>query len=302
MNNTPQHADAVYLSGIDEILERGVKREDRTGVGTLSVFGMQRRYDISHSFPLLTTKKVYPRGVFGELIFFLNGITNNDWLRERNIHIWDEWAKGNGDLGPIYGYQWRHSGAPYMSQEFRDKGVTPGGGVDQLMNLIRGVKEDPFSRRHIVSAWNPSDLDEMALPPCHTMFQLYVTPGDNGEPKYLSCQLYQRSGDYFLGVPFNVASYAALTYLIADLTGLKPLEFIHTLGDAHIYSNHMEQIQEQLSRRNDAPPMPTLKIHHPVNPDEVDLSNPRLFSSYEPENFVISDYKPLGAIKAPVAV
>lgn len=298
MPNNNYHVDNVYLSGLEEILERGVKRGDRTGTGTISVFGMQRRYDISQYFPLLTTKKVYTRGVIGELLFFLNGITDNNWLMERRVHIWDEWAKEDGDLGPIYGYQWRYSGAPYIKQSARNAGEKPGG-VDQLMQLIKGIKEDPFSRRHIVSAWNPMDIDQMALPPCHTMYQFYVTPDENGKPSGLSCQLYQRSGDYFLGVPFNIASYAALTYLIADLAGLKPVDFVHTLGDAHVYLNHMDQVKEQLARRNDLMPMATLDINHP---DKIDLSDPKMFEDYKIEDFKVENYSSHAAIKAPVAV
>lgn len=295
------HVDNVYLDSLEDILERGTKREDRTGVGTISRFGGQQRYDLTKGFPLLTTKRVYTRGVFGELLFFLTGRTDNQWLTERKVHIWDQWAGDDGDLGPIYGFQWRFFGAPYMSQEERDAGGHPGG-VDQIATVLKSLKENPFSRRHIVSAWNPELIDSMALPPCHTMFQFYVTPNEKGEPYGLSCQLYQRSMDTLLGCPFNIASYAALTHLFADLVGLKPLEFVHTQGDAHIYLNHIDQVKEQLSRRKDLRPMPTLRIDHPVPLDQVDLSDPKLFERYTPESFVVEGYDPHPAIKAPIAV
>lgn len=298
---SPAHADLVYLGGMEHILEHGVTRTDRTGVGTKGVFGLQQRYDLTEGFPLLTSKRVYPRGVFGELIFFLTGRTDNQWLNERRITIWDEWAGEDGDLGPIYGFGWRFFGAEYMSQAERDAGAHPGG-VDQIAKVLHDLKHNPFSRRHIVTAWNPPLLDEMALPPCHTMFQFYVTPDAEGNPWGLSCQLYQRSADWLLGVPWNIASYAAITHLFAELVGLKPLEFIHTTGDAHIYSNHFEQCETQLSRRGELFPLPELKIHHPVPVGEVDLSDPKIFEAYTPESFELIGYQSHPAIKAPIAV
>lgn len=297
----PSHADLIYLSGMQHILDKGVARSDRTGTGTVGVFGLQQRYDLQKGFPLLTSKRVYPRGVFGELVFFLIGRTDNQWLNDRKIHIWDEWASPDGDLGPIYGYQWRAFGAEYVSQEDRDRGAAVGG-VDQVSKVLNDLKNNPFSRRHIVSAWHPAFIDQQALPPCHTMFQFYVTPDADGNPYGLSCQLYQRSNDYLLGCPFNIASYAAITHLFADLVGLKPLEFIHTSGDAHIYSNHLEQCRTQLIRKADLRPSPELKINHPVAPHLVDLSDPRIFDLYTPDSFELVGYDPHPAIKAPISV
>lgn len=295
------HADTVYLNLIEDILEKGAERKDRTGVGTIGIFGSQQRYDLTKGFPLLTTKKVYTRGVIGELLFFLTGRTDNKWLTDRKVNIWSEWADERGDLGPIYGYEWRYFGADYISQEERDGGVHPGG-IDQIAILLKNLKENPFSRRHIVSAWHPGFVDAMALPPCHTMFQFYVTPDGDGNPYGLSCQLYQRSMDTFLGCAFNIASYAALTHLFADLVGLVPLEFVHTSGDAHIYLNHLEQVQEQLSRRNELYPLPKLTINHPAPVEELDLSDPKIFEKYSIEDFVFEGYKSHSAIKAPIAV
>lgn len=299
-SSNAKHADLTYFSLLEEILEEGVERKDRTGVGTLGIFGAQRRYDLRAGFPLLTSKKVYTRGVFAELLFFLQGRTDNAWLNERKVHIWDEWQDAQGDLGPVYGFQWKHFGAPYVSQEARDRGVHPGG-VDQIKNLLRDLQANPYSRRHLVSAWNPEQLDLMALPPCHTFFQFYVTPDEEGNPEGLSCHLYQRSADTFLGVPFNIASYAALTHLFADLLGLQARDFVHSFGDAHIYLNHREQVQEQLSRRNSLPPMPTLTIQHPEGVELTPEGNVD-FSLYTPESFQVEDYAPLPPIKAPVAV
>lgn len=299
-SSNAKHADLTYFSLLEEILEEGVERKDRTGVGTLGIFGAQRRYDLRAGFPLLTSKKVYTRGVFAELLFFLQGRTDNAWLNERKVHIWDEWQDAQGDLGPVYGFQWKHFGAPYVSQEARDRGVHPGG-VDQIKNLLRDLQANPYSRRHLVSAWNPEQLDLMALPPCHTFFQFYVTPDEEGNPEGLSCHLYQRSADTFLGVPFNIASYAALTHLFADLLGLQARDFVHSFGDAHIYLNHREQVQEQLSRRNSLPPMPTLTIQHPEGVELTPEGNVD-FSLYVPESFQVEDYAPLPPIKAPVAV
>lgn len=297
----PTHADLIYLQGMEHILAHGVKRADRTGTGTVGVFGMQQRYDLTKGFPLLTSKRVYPRGVFGELVFFLTGRTDNQWLNDRKVNIWNEWAAEDGDLGPIYGYQWRHFGADYVSQAERDAGAEPGG-VDQIAKVLDSLKNNPFSRRHIVSAWEPTSVDEMALPPCHTMFQFYVTPDAEGNPWGLSCQLYQRSADYLLGVPWNIASYAAITHLFADLVGLKPLEFVHTMGDAHIYSNHFDQCQTQLARMNELRPLPELKINHPVPVGQLDLSDPKIFEAYTPDSFELIGYDPHPGIKAPIAV
>lgn len=287
-----KHADTVYLDSLRSVLSEGVERSDRTGTGTVSVFGLQSRYDLKDSFPLLTTKRVYTRGVFAELLFFLNGLTNNRWLNERRVTIWDEWQGADGDLGPVYGFQWRSFGAPYSPD-----GSVEGHGVDQIATVLRDLKTNPFSRRHIVSAWNPTQLEDMALPPCHTLFQFYVTPDEQGRPHGLSCQLYQRSADMFLGVPFNIASYAALTQLFAELTNLEPLEFVHTIGDAHVYLNHLEQVEEQLSRAGDLRPSPKLRIDHPFDPT-VNVS----FADYTVEDFVVEGYDPLPMIKAPVSV
>ena len=217
-------------------MTHGVDKSDRTGTGTRSVFGYQMRFDLAEGFPVLTTKKLHLKSIIGELLWFLRGDTNVRWLQERGITIWDEWADENGDLGPVYGYQWRSWPTP------------DGRHVDQIANVIESIRSNPDSRRHIVSAWNVADVDSMALPPCHTMFQFYVTPARDGQPAKLSCQLYQRSADIFLGVPFNIASYALLTMMVAQVCDLEPGEFIHTLGDAHLYSNHVEQAREQLTR------------------------------------------------------
>lgn len=453
------HADKVYLDSVREIFDRGVFKEDRTGVGTLSVFGQQQRYDLTKGFPLLTSKKLYTRGIVGELLFFLRGETNVNWLTERSIHIWDEWrrpytldrevstlslikddyrrrkslyqapedaphvvdtsndgrlselhrrllsdgvemcpewrnsvdsfvkdvkrlphywysigrddvvldttylgetvfspdncvwisreeqelyerceayrlfddkgsertvlVKGavtvpsgfvfsplvsdnyrlalieDGDLGPIYGAQWRNfSGASELmfdtaSQQFV---ASPS---DQILTLLTGLRDDPFSRRHMLAAWNPLDVDQMALPPCHTFAQFYVTPDKDGRPHGLSCQLYQRSRDSGLGQPYNIASYALLTHLFADLVGLVPLEFVHTTGDVHIYLNHVDALKEQLSRYDRLPPMPHLEIRHPAS---VNIEDPELFHRYSVDNFVFNGYDPLCKIQMNVAV
>lgn len=301
MTRAGQHVDEVYLDGLERILRDGVERGDRTGTGTKSIFGMQQRYDLHEGFPLLTTKRIYTRGVFGELLFFLTGRTDNNWLKERRVHIWDEWEDENGDLGPVYGYQWRNFGADYVSQQDRDNGVDPGG-VDQIAQLLKNLKENPWSRRHIVSAWNPEQVDQMALPPCHTMFQFYVHPDSDGNPYGLSCQLYQRSMDYGLGAPFNISSYAALTHLVGDLVGLTPVEFVHTSGDAHVYLNHVEGLEEQLARRGQHRPMPKLEINHPVPVEELDLSDPSIFEKYSVEDFVVNGYDPHPVVKLPISV
>ena len=261
-----------YLNLLKHIKENGVKKEDRTGTGTLSVFGHQMRFDLSEGFPCITTKKLHLRSIIIELLWFLQGDTNIAYLKENNVRIWDDWADENGDLGPVYGYQWR---------SWPDG---KGGTIDQIKKLVQSLKNNPDSRRHIVSAWNVADVDNMALPPCHTMFQFYVADGK------LSCQLYQRSADTFLGVPFNIASYALLTMMLAQVCDLKAGEFIHTFGDAHIYSNHMEQIELQLEREPRA--LPTMKI----NPEVKDLF------AFKYEDFELKNYDPHPHIKGAVAV
>lgn len=261
-----------YLDLLSYVLENGVDRSDRTGTGTRSIFGYQMRFDLAKGFPLLTTKKLHLRSIIYELLWFLRGDTNVKWLNEHGVSIWDEWADENGDLGPVYGYQWRSWPSP------------DGRHIDQIAKVVDMIIKTPNSRRLIVSAWNPALVDEMALPPCHCLFQFYVAEGK------LSCQLYQRSADIFLGVPFNIASYALLTMMIAQVTGLKPGEFIHTFGDAHLYSNHFEQAKLQLTRTPLA--LPTMKL----NPDVKDLFK------FEYEDFELMNYVAAPHIKAPVAV
>jgi thymidylate synthase len=261
-----------YLNLMQTVLETGVDRPDRTGTGTRSIFGHQMRFDLREGFPLVTTKKIHLKSVIYELLWFLKGQTNIRWLQERGVKIWDQWADENGDLGPVYGSQWR---------SWPDGS---GGQIDQIAGLIENIKTRPDSRRHIVSAWNPAEVDEMALPPCHCLFQFYVAEGR------LSCQLYQRSGDVFLGVPFNIASYALLTIMVAQVTRLEPGEFIHTFGDVHLYSNHFEQAREQLLRRPRALPRMTL------NPDRKSIFD------FDFEDFMLTGYDPHPHIKAEVAV
>ena len=256
-------------------MENGTKKGDRTGTGTLSVFGRQARFDLREGFPLLTTKKIFTRSIIYELLWFLKGDTNIKYLNDNNVHIWDEWADANGDLGPVYGKQWR---------SWPDYG---GGSVDQLADVITRLRENPDSRRHVVSAWNPAQVDEMKLPPCHVLFQFWSKPTKDG--RELSCQLYQRSCDLFLGVPFNIASYALLTHMVAQQTDHKPGEFVHTYGDVHIYLNHLDQVKEQLSRTPGE--LPTLTLR---KADSID--------AYKYEDIVFENYNPQPYIKAPIAV
>jgi thymidylate synthase len=265
------HPERQYLALLADILENGVRRGDRTGTGTLGVFGRQMRFDLSKGFPLLTTKKLHRKSIILELLWFLRGDTNVKWLQERGVTIWDEWADADGELGPVYGKQWRSWAAP------------DGRVIDQIANVVEGLKTNPESRRHIVSAWNPAEVDDMALPPCHCLFQFYVADGK------LSCQLYQRSADVFLGVPFNIASYALLTLMVAKVTGLEPGEFVHTLGDAHLYLNHLDQAREQLGR--EPFPFPTMT-----------LADKRDLFAFEYEDFKLAGYKAHDKIAAPIAV
>ena len=261
-----------YLDLMRHVLDHGARKHDRTGTGTLSVFGWQMRYDLSQGFPLVTTKKCHLRSIIHELLWFLRGDTNIAYLKENGVSIWDEWADADGNLGPVYGYQWRSWPTP------------DGGHIDQIQQVIETLKSNPDSRRIIVSAWNVADLDKMALAPCHAFFQFYVANGK------LSCQLYQRSADIFLGVPFNIASYALLTLMMAQVTGLRPGDFVHTLGDAHLYLNHLDQAREQLSREPRALP------HLRLNPGVTDLF------AFKFDDFTLEGYDPHPAIKAPVAV
>ncbi len=261
-----------YLELLDHVMKRGYQKTDRTGTGTLSVFGYQMRFDLAEGFPLLTTKKLHLRSIIHELLWFLKGETNIRYLHENKVTIWDEWARADGELGPIYGYQWRH----WPTDD--------GGHVDQILHVVESIKKNPDSRRHIVSAWNVGELHKMALPPCHLLFQFYVAGGR------LSCQMYQRSCDIFIGVPFNIASYALLTLMMARVTGLEPGEFVHTLGDAHIYLNHIEQVKLQLTR--EPYPLPQMKL----NPEVQDIL------AFRFEDFELTGYQSHPHIKGDIAV
>jgi thymidylate synthase len=261
-----------YLSLLSNVLENGTQKKDRTGTGTISIFGYQMRFDLQKGFPALTTKKLHFKSIIYELLWFLNGDTNIKYLTENGVHIWDEWADKDGNLGHIYGFQWRSWPSP------------DGKNIDQISQIIQSIQNNPDSRRHIVSAWNVSELDKMALPPCHVIFQFYVANGK------LSCHLYQRSADIFLGVPFNIASYSLLTMMMAQVTGLQPGEFIHTLGDAHIYLNHIEQVKLQLSR--DPRKLPVMKI----NPEVKNIFG------FNYEDFKLENYDPHPGIKGDISV
>ena len=261
-----------YLTLLQHILDHGVEKKDRTGTGTISTFGYQMRFDLAEGFPLVTTKKIYTKAIIYELLWLLKGDTNIRFLKDNGVTIWDEWADANGDLGPVYGAQWRS----WCSAD--------GKMIDQISQAVEMIKKNPDSRRIIVSAWNVGEIEKMALPPCHTFFQFYVADGK------LSCQLYQRSADVFLGVPFNIASYALLTMMMAQVTGLRPGEFVHTFGDVHIYLNHKEQVALQLSR--EPLPLPTMKL----NPEIKNIFD------FQYEDFTLEHYNPHPAIKAPVAV
>ena len=269
---SPSAADIAYLGLLRDIMENGLARPDRTGVGARGVFGRQVRFDLSAGFPLLTTKKLHFKSIALELLWFLRGESNVRWLREQGVTIWDEWADADGELGPVYGVQWRSWAAP------------DGRVIDQIANVVEAIKANPYSRRHIVSAWNPAEVDQMALPPCHCLFQFFVAEGK------LSCQLYQRSADVFLGVPFNIASYALLTLMMAQVTGLEPGEIVHSFGDAHLYLNHVEQASLQLTRTPYAAPTMTL------NSARTDIF------SFEYGDFTLSNYVAHPTIKAPIAV
>jgi thymidylate synthase len=267
-----KNGEPQYLDLLAEVLERGAPKSDRTGTGTRSVFGRQMRFQLAGSFPLLTTKKLHLKSIIYELLWFLRGDTNVRWLQQHGVTIWNEWADANGELGPVYGYQWRH----WRTPDGRD--------IDQIRQVLDNLRARPDSRRHLVSAWNPADVDRMALPPCHALFQFYVAEGR------LSCQMYQRSADLFLGVPFNIASYALLTLMVAQVSDLLPGEFVLTLGDAHLYLNHLAQAREQLAR---APrPFPQMRL----NPAVRDLFEFRY------QDFTLEGYDPHPAIKAPIAV
>ena len=262
----------AYLDLLRKILDEGVRKSDRTGTGTLAIFGHQLRFDLERGFPLLTTKKLHVKSIVHELLWFLSGSTNIGYLKEHGVRIWDEWADEEGELGPVYGHQWRSWPAP------------DGGTIDQIAKVVESIRTNPDSRRHIVTAWNPAEIDRMALPPCHALFQFFVADGR------LSCQLYQRSADVFLGVPFNIASYALLTAMVAQVAGLRPGDFIHTLGDTHLYLNHREQAELQLTR--DPRPLPRLRL----DPAVTDLF------AFRYEQIAVEGYDPYPSIAAPIAV
>jgi len=270
--DTPDDGERQYLGLLAEVLEHGARKSDRTGTGTRSVFGRQLRFGLDGRFPLLTTKKLHVKSIVYELLWFLRGETNVRWLQQHGVTIWDEWADENGELGPVYGSQWRH----WRTPDGRD--------IDQIRQVLDGLRRNPDSRRHVVSAWNPAEIDRMALPPCHVLFQFYVAEGR------LSCQMYQRSADLFLGVPFNIASYALLTLMVAQVTDLRPGEFVLTLGDAHLYLNHVDQAREQLGRAPRA--LPRMRL----NPAVRDLF------AFTYEDFALESYDPHPAIRAPIAV
>jgi thymidylate synthase len=261
-----------YLDLLSHVMEHGMEKKDRTGTGTLSTFGYQMRFDLSQGFPLMTTKKLHLRSIIHELLWFLSGSTNIKYLQDNGVRIWNEWADADGNLGPVYGYQWRSWSAP------------DGRHIDQITAVARSLQDNPDSRRHIVSAWNVGEIEKMALPPCHILFQFYVAEGG------LSCQLYQRSADIFLGVPFNIASYSLLTMMMAQVTGYRPGEFIHTLGDAHIYLNHIEQVKLQLTRKPRHLPLMTL------NPEVKDIV------SFKYEDFILTGYDPYPVIKGEISI
>lgn len=278
------HVDKQYLSLLDLILTKGVDKSDRTGTGTRSIFGHQMRFNLQEGFPLLTTKRVHLHSVIVELLWFLRGDTNIDYLQRNNVRIWDEWASPEGDLGPIYPAQWRNFNRATIEHVGGGEAEIWNRHVDQITEVVKSIKENPDSRRHIVCAWNPSELPLMALPPCHCFFQFYVAKGK------LSCQLYQRSADVFLGVPFNIASYALLTMMVAQVCGLEPGEFVHTLGDAHCYNNHFEQVKLQMSREPRGLPSMVL------NPEVKDIF------SFKIDDFTLVNYDPWPTIRAKVAV
>jgi thymidylate synthase len=280
----------TYLNLMQHVLDHGHVKTDRTGTGTRSVFGWQMRFDLEAGFPVLTTKKLHLRSIIHELLWFLQGSTNIAYLKENGVSIWDDWADENGELGPVYGKQWRRWETAVPGEDGAPPTIRT---IDQITQLVDGLKNNPDSRRHLVCAWNPGEVDRMALPPCHALFQFYVAPpapGDADQRPRLSCQLYQRSADIFLGVPFNIASYALLTMMIAQVCGYRPGEFIHTLGDAHLYSNHLEQAKLQLSR--DTRKLPVMRI----NPAVKDLY------AFRFEDFTLEGYEPHPHIPAPVAV
>ncbi len=278
-NHAPNALMHAYLDLMRHVLEHGHDKNDRTGTGTRSVFGWQMRFDLAQGFPLLTTKKLHTRSIIHELLWFLQGSTNIQYLKDNGVSIWNDWADAQGELGPVYGKQWRR----WQTADGRE--------IDQISELVDGLKKNPDSRRHIVSAWNPGDVPKMKLPPCHALFQFYVAPpAAPGQAARLSCQLYQRSADIFLGVPFNIASYALFTLMLAQVCGYQPGDFVHTLGDAHLYTNHLDQARLQLTRTPTA--LPTMRL----NPEVKDIF------AFRFEDFTLTDYQPQPHIPAPVAV